>query len=341
MNEIGFVVRGRLDQLTGGYLFDRRLVDGLRANGQKVRVLELPATGFDALPDGAAAVVDGLALTEFDRIVAAELPRLRLVAFVHHPLALETGLAPVEAMRLAAIEAALLPRFRGIICPSRTTARALRAYGVSPDRIAIVAPGTAPARRYWRRRRSRVRALLCVASVIPRKGHAVLIAALARLRDLDWKLLCVGSLERDPATVREVRAMVSAFGLGARVTLAGEWAPHLVARAYRAADAFVLPSYYEGYGMVCTEALAHGLPLITTKAGAIPETMPPGTGMLVAPGDRAALARALRRLIAEPALAARLAAGARAANRHYRDWADATREWETAFARLAALDPPE
>jgi len=134
--------------------------------------------------------------------------------------------------------------------------------------------------------------------------------------------------------------MISAAGLGRRITLAGERPSQAVAHAYRAADAFVLPSFHEGYGMAYAEAMAHGLPVIGTVAGAIPETVPPAAGLLVPPGDPAALARALRRVIAEPALAARLAAGSRAAGARLPEWPQATEEWERALDRLSALDPP-
>ena len=189
-------------------------------------------------------------------------------------------------------------------------------------------------------RRFPVRALLCVANLLPRKGHELLVAALARIRDLDWSLTCVGSLERDPATARAVHRRIRTVGLGRRITLAGEIPPRLVAQAYRAADAFVLPSFHEGYGMVYAEAMAHGLPVIATTAGAIPETVPPHAGLLVPPGDPAALARALRRVIAQPALAAQLATGSRTAGARLPDWPQATVTWERAFDRLAALDPP-
>jgi glycosyltransferase involved in cell wall biosynthesis len=166
----------------------------------------------------------------------------------------------------------------------------------------------------------------------------VLVEALARLRDLDWRLLCVGSLERDPTTTRAVRRMISAVGLGRRITLAGEWPPRSIVEAYRAADAFVLPSFHEGYGMAYAEAMAHGLPIIATTAGAIPETVPREAGLLVSPGNPEALARALRRVITEPLLAARLAAGSRAAGARLPDWPQATKQWESALDRLAELD---
>jgi glycosyltransferase involved in cell wall biosynthesis len=168
----------------------------------------------------------------------------------------------------------------------------------------------------------------------------VLVEALAQVRDLDWELLCIGSLERDPVTTRAVRRMIKAARLDRRVTLAGEWPPQSVARAYKLADIFVLPSFYEGYGMAYAEAMAHGLPIIATAAGAIPETVPREAGLLVRPGDAAALARALRRMIAEPPLATRYAAASRAAGARLAEWPRAIEEWESALCRLAALAPP-
>ena len=342
MTELVFVVPGRLDQLTGGYLYDRHIVEGLRARGRRVRVVELAPKAADAafaeMADGTTTVIDGLALPDLEQVVAGQARRLRLVAFVHHPLAEETGLSRADAERAARLEAAVLPSFRGVLCPSARTAAAVERYGVSPDRIAIVPPGTAKPTAYRRLRRGPARALLCVASLTPRTGHRVLVEALIRVRDLDWRLRCVGSLDRDPAAVRTVRRLISAAGLDRRITLSGEWPPELLTRAYRAADIFVLPSFHEGYGMAYTEAMTHGLPIIATTAGAIPETVPRNAGLLVPPGDPAALARALRKVIVEPALAARLASGSRAAGACLPGWPATTAEWAKAVDRLAALD---
>ncbi len=343
-DEIAFVVPGRLDQLTGGYLFDRRVVEGLRARGRAVRVIELSqkadGAALEALANDAKTIVDGLALAGHGRAVLAQARRLRLIGFVHGPLALEIGLPPAAARRAAEVEAGLLTRVRGILCPSSRTAAAIESYGISRERIAVVPPGTAKPSRPPRPRRGPVRALLCVANLVPRKGHEVLVRALTRIRDLDWSLACVGSFVRDPPTVRAVRRTIAAAGLSERIMLLGECPPSLIGRFYREAHAFVLPSFHEGYGMVYAEAMAHGLPVIATTAGAIPETVPRGAGLLVPPGDEAALARALRRLIAEPVLAARYAAESRAVGARLRDWPQATEAWETAFDRLVALDPP-
>lgn len=105
MTELVFVVPGCLDQLTGGYLYDRHIIDGLRARGRAAKVIELAPkadhTEFAALADGTAMVIDGLAFRDVDRMVAAQARRLRFIALVHHPLAEETGLSSSEARRAA------------------------------------------------------------------------------------------------------------------------------------------------------------------------------------------------------------------------------------------------
>ena len=341
MTELAFVVPGRLDQLTGGFLYDRHVIDGLRSRGRTVKVIELSHNrrepALAELADDSATVIDGLALPDLEQAVLAHWGRLRLVALVHHPLAEETGLSRAAAGRLIRLETAALQRCRGIVCPSPRTAAAVAAYGIPPDRIFVIPPGTAKPHRPLRPRRGPVRSLLCVASVIPRKGHRVLVAALARLHDLDWQMLCIGSLERDPRTARSIRQMISVARLGRRITLAGEQPPRMVMRAYRAADLLVLPSLHEGYGMAFAEAMAHGLPIVATAAGAIPETVPREAGLLVPAGDAPALARALRRVITQPALAAGLAAGSRAAGARLPDWRQAAERWEQALDLLAII----
>jgi glycosyltransferase involved in cell wall biosynthesis len=343
MTELVFVVPGRLDQLTGGYLYDRHVIHGLRSRGHAVKVIELGpndrAMALRELADGTTTVIDGLGLPDLEQAVLAHWRRLRLVALVHHPLAEETGLSHAAAESLTRLEAAALQCFRGVVCPSSRTAAGVAAHGIPPDRIFVIPPGTAKPDQPLRSRRGQIRSLLCVASVIPRKGHQMLVAASARIRDLDWQMLCIGSLDRDPRTARLIRQMISAARLGRRVTLAGEQPPQMVMRAYRAADLFVLPSLHEGYGMAFAEAMAHGLPIVAAAAGAIPETVPPEAGLLVRPGDAAALGRALRRVITEPALAVRLAAGSRAAGSRLPDWRQATERWERALICLEVLPP--
>lgn len=344
-----WIVPGRIDQVTGGYLYDRLIVEGLRARGQGVRVHELPGSypladgptmrraeaTVAALPDGARAVIDGLALPGLAGIAAEALRRLRTAALVHHPLFLETGLPEAEAATLRRVELGLLARMDRVLCTSPYTAGVLRGLGLPADRIATVIPGTAPTSRpAGPKAPDGTLRLLCVATVTARKGHAVLVAALSLLGRADWRLRCVGSLTRDPETVAALRAAIDAAGLGGRIELAGEQPPGSLGRHYREADLFVLPSWYEGYGMAFAEALAHGLPVIGTTAGAIPSTVPADAGLLVTPGDAAALADAIAALLADRGRLAALRAGAARAGA-------ALPDWPTQVARFAAaLEAP-
>src|SRR5581483_1543528 len=281
------------------------------------------------LPDGAVAVIDGLALLAFEHAIPVEAARLRLVAFVHHPLAQETGLS--ERQRIAALEARLLRQMTGVLAPSAATARGVAGYGVAAGRIAVEPPGTEkPAQPTRRRPARRAVELLSIATVTPRKGHLLLLEALLPLADRPWRLRAIGSLTRDPATAQRLRHAIGAHGLKGRFLLEGEWPPERLGAAYRAADGFVLASYHEGYGMALAEALAHGVPVIATAAGAIPETVPADAGLLVPPGDTAALSAALARFLDEPKLRAALAAGARRAGARLPDWPAAARHWAAA-----------
>ncbi|HXZ00535.1 MAG TPA: glycosyltransferase family 4 protein [Stellaceae bacterium] len=348
---LAFIVAGALDQLTGGYLFDRHVVDGLRAQGRAVRVLELPgrfpdpdavareaaATALAGLDDGAAVVIDGLALPAFAECLTAEAARRhRFIGFIHHPLALETGLPPATREALALAEARLLPRLSGVLCPSRATAWHVAEYGVA--RVLVAPPGTAKPAAPAPPRKNGPLHLLSVATISARKGHPLLVDALAELGERRWRLTCIGSLTRDPEAVLALEQAIARHGLGERVLLAGEWPPERLGAAYAEADLFVLPSYHEGYGMALAEALAHGLPIIATTAGAIPETVPADAAMLVPPGDRDALARALAMVLDHPALRLTLAAAAAKAGAALPDWPQAVRGWADALDRLIAAD---
>jgi glycosyltransferase involved in cell wall biosynthesis len=342
---VHFVVPGPLDQRTGGYIYDRRIVDGLRALGWTVQVNELPGRFPEAdeiaraaatdviakMAPGALVVIDGLALAAFAAL-GDRLPR-PWVALVHHPLALETGLSPAEARTLAETERRLLARAARVIVTSPGTRRDVAAYDVAGARIGVVCPGTDPA-PLARGGPGPGLALLCVASLTPRKGHLVLLEALGELTDLEWHLTCVGSVERDPACAQAIAAALDRLGLRERVRLVGERAEADLAPFYDRADVFVLASYHEGYGMVLTEALARGLPVIATRAGAIPDTVPADAGLLVPPGDPQALAAALRQVMTEAGLRPRLIAGARAARRDLPGWNDAARAFAAELAGL-------
>jgi glycosyltransferase involved in cell wall biosynthesis len=323
--ELHVAVPGALEQRTGGYIYDARIVGGLRRLGWCVTVHNLEGrfpsadarahTSIErtlaALPRAARIALDGLAMGALPEPLRAHADRLRLLSLVHHPLADETGLPPVERERLGRLEREALAACAGVIVTSRYTAGRLGAYGVSEGRIRIVVPGTDAARLALGPGEGAAPRLLCVASVIPRKGHEVLVRALHAVRDLRWRCVCAGSLTLAPDHARRVRQQVRDAGLEARVAFPGECGTDALDGYYATSSLFVLPSYYEGYGMALAEALARGLPVVSTTGGAIPSTLPADASVLVAPGDSDALARALRHLLSEAPDRARLSASAR------------------------------
>lgn len=336
---VAFVAPGELTTPTGGFVYDRRIIDELRKSGWTVEVVNL-GDGFPyptaeqrqasgerlrALPNGRVVVVDGLAYGVLPEAAEQLCREHSVIALVHHPLALETGLSDEQVSRLHASERAALTCAKCVIVTSTATARLLVAsYAVPAERITIVPPGIDTTVSAQPGKDSIVR-LLSVGAVVPRKGYDVLIAALAMISDLPWSLTIVGDRTRDLACAAHVDADIARQGLANRVTVLGAVSDACLEELYQGTDVFALPSRFEGYGMAFAEAMAYGLPVIGTTAGAIPETVPVGAGLLVPPDDPQALAAALRRLIENPAERQRMAARARSATTQRPTWSASAR----------------
>ncbi|MEU4644133.1 glycosyltransferase family 4 protein [Micromonospora sp. NPDC023814] len=301
---------------SGGNTYDRRLCRGLSAAGWAVR--EHAVTGdwphpdataraglarlLAALPDGAVVLLDGLVASSAPQALTPQGRRLRLVVVVHLPLEHD---AEGAALRAAV----------AVVTTSEwTRRRLLDRYALPADRVHVVPPGVDPAPPAPGTPVGGN--LLCVAAVAPHKGHDVLVEALVAVADLPWDCVCVGALTRDPGFVARLRRQVVGHGLADRVRLVGPRTGAALDAAYAAADLLVLASRRETYGMVVTEALARGIPVLGTAAGGLPEALgraPDGVppGLLVPPDDPAALAGALRRWLGEPRLRQRLRRAAR------------------------------
>ena len=315
MSGIVFAIPSDIDAPTGGYGYDRRLLREWREAGIEARHLALPGSfPFPTKADLAATeqllaatragdllLVDGLACGAFPGALAARFAD-RLVALVHHPLALETGHSPEMAETLRRSETLTLRHARAIVVTSPATKRMLEAeFDVSAGKIAIAIPGTDPAPRAKGSGRSDTLHMLAVGSLIPRKGYGVLIESLRAIADRSWTLTITGSPDHAPRTAAELCDGIARAGLAERILLTGGVGTEKLAQLYDEADLFVMSSLYEGYGMVLTEALARGLPIVTTLSGAGAEALPDAAALKVAPGDAAALAKALARLIDAPA----------------------------------------
>jgi glycosyltransferase involved in cell wall biosynthesis len=312
VTEVHFIVPAGLDdpaRPSGGNTYDRRVIGGLAALGWTVRE-HVGVSAVEALPDGAVAVVDGLIASPAPEVLVPHAARLRLVVLLHMPCA--------DARERAVLEAA-----SAVVTTSEWTRRRLaELYGL-PAVVAEpgvdaapLAPGT-PAGG----------ALLCVAAITPGKGHDVLLAALEAVADLPWRCTCAGSLDRDPQFAASVR--------GGRADFVGPLVGPALDRAYAAADLLVLPSRAETYGMVVTEALARGIPVVASDVGGVREALRSG-GLLVPPADPAALAAALRRWLTDAALRERLRRAARSRRTELRGWAATAADVAAVLVRAAS-----
>ncbi|MFJ6572647.1 glycosyltransferase family 4 protein [Streptomyces sp. NPDC091292] len=337
-----FVLPGRVDDPTapsGGNTYDRRVGLDLSGFGWRVHDHAVPgawprpapaarrrlARTLASLADGSVVLLDGLVACGVPEVVVPEAARLRIAVLVHLPLADETGIAPARAADLDARERTTLRAVSATVATSAWAARRLiDHHGLAPARVHVAAPGTdiaplAPGT-------DGISRLLCVASVTPRKGQHRLVEALASIADLPWSCVCVGGLDHDPGYVAALRALVDTHGLGDRVRLAGPRTGADLAASYAAADLMVLTSSAETYGMAVTEALARGIPVLATDVGGLPEAIgraPDGAvpGMLLPPGDPAALATALRRWFGEHETRRRLKQAARRRRTALDGWA--------------------
>lgn len=339
------VVPGDINTRTGGYRYDKRIMLELIELGWIVKLHTLcddfpfpsqlqivqASEVLSDIPDGSLAVIDGLAFSVMPEVIQHHRQRLELVALIHHPLALETGLDTDQKHSLMRLETQALAHVNRVITTSPSTAEALQEdYHVNRERIVAVLPGTDQGDLAQGSGTNQLN-LLCVASINPRKGHTVLLAALKPLLHLNWHLYCAGSTERDRQTVEIIRQKISDEAMHDRVSLVGELDDVHLQALYTGADIFVLASFHEGYGMVLDEAIAHGLPIVCTDAGAMKDTVPEGSGLLVPPGNVSALSNALESVMTDNVLRQSLARQATIARENLRTWRAAAIEFANAL----------
>lgn len=340
------LVPGDPGQLTGGYGYVREVVNGLQRLGQPVRLEGLAGhfpdgdqqacqsleAALSALPNDATVIIDCLALGGCPEAAERHGHRLNLVALVHHPLADETGLTEEDQRHLFDTERRALAAVRRVITTSKTTAAGLSRYHVAPDRIVTVPPGVhrpaeTPARLAGAPDGLRI---LCLAHLSPRKAQHNLVEALAQLPVSGWHCELAGSTERDPVYAARVRQQIEALGLGDRIQLTGELSGPALAQSFQRASLFVLPSLYEGYGMVIDEALAHGLPVISSDGGALAVTADRPGCLTYPAGDVATLAGLLEERLRIPEMLAHQRDAALDSACQLRSWPQAADEFRQA-----------
>lgn len=350
MKRVTVVVPGPLVTRTGGSIYDRRIVEGLRARRWTVPVIELDPVAhplappiytapprFSEIPDQTVVLIDGLVFGTMPHIIQHEASRLRFVPIIHMPLANTPGLTPGEGAWLSSLERRAMQHARHIVITGNRSKSAVQELAGWTDdrRVTRIPPGAdRPDESDWARPESTRLWLLCVANLTPGKGHEILLKALADLTDIDWTLACAGSESRDPQTASRLRQLADDLGIASRVLWRGELGDTALGDAFATADLFVLATRGETYGMAVAEAIAHGLPVISTRTGEIPSIVG-DAGLLAEPGDAAGFAALVKQAVSDGALRQTLRERARQAADRLPTWDQAVAAMEVVLTKVA------
>jgi glycosyltransferase involved in cell wall biosynthesis len=292
-------------QPSGGNVYDRRVCSGLMRLGWTVIEHQIPgdwpradplslgrlAHALDSVDDGGVVLIDGLIATAAADVLLPRAHQVQQVVLMHMPQGAEDQ---------------VVAHARAVIATSHWTRQwLLSAYSLSPQRVHVIEPGVDEAD--LAEGTAQGRQLLCVAAVMPHKGHDHLVAALSALSEHDWTCTCVGSRDRDPAFVDLLEQQAQAAGISDRIAFVGSRTGAELTRSYASADLLVLASRAETYGMVITEALSRGLPVIATDVGGVSSALGAGPrgdrpGALVPAEDPGSLAVALQQWLDDPGL---------------------------------------
>jgi len=346
VREVHVVVPDGIDdpaRPSGGNTYDRHLLRELGAQGWSAHERAVAgfwgrpdAASFAALeetlrevPDDAVVLLDGLIASTAPEVLLPQASRLRLIVLVHMPLGHRPPDDDARERERAVLEAAVAT----VTTSGWARLRLIELYGLPADRVRVAEPGAPVAEPAVGTEAGE--ALLCVGAVTSEKGHPILLEALESISALSWDCTCVGRLDRDPAFVESLRRRSLDAGLGERVTFAGPRTGVDLDRAFASADLLVHPSRAETYGLVVTEALARGVPVIASEVGGLPEAVGEGAdrtrpGLLVAPEDPVALADALSAWLGDAELRTRLRQAAS-------ERRDSLPRWSTTASAVAAV----
>ncbi len=349
MMNIHFLIPGDLETSTGGYVYDRHIITGLEASGHDITVHALspafpfPGTGeidkcrsiLESVPPAALILVDSLAFAPLAELIREKRSRNPVVGLVHVPLSHSPDLAPSQRKLFEESEKEALRTADRLVVTSLFTARMIGEMGIGEEKVRVVLPGTNRAER--KKAYSSVpRHLLCVGSYLPNKGYSTLIAALAGMKDKPWNLDIYGETRLNPGYITELENRIEDLGLAGRIILHPAVPYKILDEVYRQADLFVHPSLFETYGMAPAEALAHGLPVVASHAGALPETLPPGPVRFFRPGDVEHLRETLSSLFENSREYGRLCTEATLAGAKTQTWEESQRLFIRALEEIDA-----
>ena len=327
-----FAIPGDKDRRTGGFIYEARVLDELNALGCTTTHLQLPDSfptptttdmktaiaALQAVPVDQVIILDGLVFGAMDPDGLASV-KAPVIAMLHHPLGLETGIDPDLAQHLLKNEAACLRHAAHVVVPSPHTADILiRDFGVDRPRISIALPGFD--RPMVHPNPQDPPLIVSIGLLTERKGHDILLNALAEISDLPWQAKIIGK-RHDAATADALTMQNQSLTLTDRITFTGELDQSGMHDHLNAASVFALATRYEGYGMVLSEAMLFGLPVVSCDTGAVPETVG-NAGLIVPVNDPHAFGNALRSLLTNDERRHDLMTKARAKATTLPTWAD-------------------
>jgi glycosyltransferase involved in cell wall biosynthesis len=336
---VHFLITGNLYSLTGGYLYNMHMINGLNLIGHKVNVLgtnwqwkdsdgleKICRHDLEKLPHGSCVIVDSLILASLHNIVQEFGDRLVFLGLIHLPASYNI-LSGVNGT-VANEELVAFNHMHRLIVTGQFTFDLMCNIGLNPAKVRIVEPGSGPFPRK-KQYKPVPTELLCISNYSALKAQDVLIHALSRLTERDWKLHLYGDSDHDKEYAAFVRSLLQKIKLEHRIIMHGIVDRHEISRVFLKADLFVMPSRFESYGMALTESLAHGIPVVTTLSGNIPNTVPADMGLLTEPGNEEQLAEAIRSLFDDRVKYSALCIAASQYYKQARSWEQAVADFET------------
>ena len=334
---IGLIIYGSLETLSGGYLYDRKLVEYLRSQGDTVEIISLPWRNY------AAHLTDNFHFrlpTNLDILIQDELNHPSLItanrgkhpypviSLVHH-LRCSERRPNWQNSLYRVIEKQYLNSVDGFIFNSKTTEKVVNEF-VEKGKPSVI--GYPPTDRFGdpiseqeivERANAEKLRILFLGNVMYRKGLHTLLNALASLSPVPYTLDVVGSLVTEPAYTQQIQELIARHNLSSSVFLHGSLDKEPLIEKLKQAHVLAVPSSYEGFGIVYLEGMGFGLPALGTTAGAAGEIIEHGeTGFLIAPEDSKSLAEHLKTLMEDRAALTRLSLNARARYLRQPSWAE-------------------
>jgi glycosyltransferase involved in cell wall biosynthesis len=307
---VHLVVPGNIHTLTGGYIYDKRMTDGLRLKGHQIQIHSL--SGEDpfsseersgqcwerlrAVPKGETIIFDSLVFGAIPGFLKEINQNHIIIALIHLPLSYSKNYLNTRLEKLSVSEEEAFSYADRILVTSRFTMDLLVGVGIDPYKIQVVLPGVEVFTRKagWPKL---PRNFITVSNYTKNKGYALLIEAMKEIRQLDWTLDCYGDKSFDPKHVGSLSRLIEKYRLTDRIFLHGPVSGKTLAETYVNSDLLIHPSEFETYGMVLTEALAHGIPVVASKGGAITQTVPESMGVFFEVNDSKSLQQILEKLL--------------------------------------------